>query len=193
MRELYEYCNKLIPFSAKELDDLSGYFTLQKINKKAHLLQEGETCNFVAFIKSGCIRHYHTREGDEITCDISFENNFITEFNSLNGNVKSTIAFQAMESTDLYIISKAQLYELYQYNIKFERLGRIIAENVAMRNTEIAMALASKKPENRYQKLLKEKPEIFQRIPQKYIANILGIKPESFSRLRKRILRKNES
>jgi DNA-directed RNA polymerase specialized sigma subunit len=79
------------------------------------------------------------------------------------------------------------LYELYEKNPKFEQLGRKIAEKVAMRNTAIAMSLASDKPEKRYSELLKEKPEIFQRVPQKYIANILGIKPESLSRIQKRI------
>lgn len=88
----------------------------------------------------------------------------------------------------MLLISKKRLYELYQKNTKFEQLGRKIAEKVAMRNTDIAMSLASDKPEKRYSDLLKERPEIFQRVPQKYIANILGIKPESLSRIQKRII-----
>jgi len=72
-------------------------------------------------------------------------------------------------------------------------LGRKIAENVAIRNSDIAMSLASDKPEKRYISLLQEKPEIFQRVQQKYIANILGIKPESLSRLQKRIIVKSKS
>lgn len=63
-----------------------------------------------------------------------------------------------------------------------------MAERTAMRNTDIAMSLAAEKPEKRYENLWKEKPEIFQRVPQKYIANILGVKPESLSRIRKRVM-----
>jgi len=55
------------------------------------------------------------------------------------------------------------------------------------------MSLASDKPEKRYANLLEEKPEIFQRVQQKYIANILGIKPESLSRIQKRIYSNNKS
>lgn len=55
------------------------------------------------------------------------------------------------------------------------------------------MSLSSDKPEKRYQNLLEEKPEIFQRVQQKYIANILGIKPESLSRIRKRVLFNSKS
>lgn len=98
-----------------------------------------------------------------------------------------------MEDSSLLLITKKKLYELYQKNSKFEQLGRKIAENVAMRNTDIAMSLASDKPEKRYSNLLKEKPEIFQRVQQKYIANILGVKPESLSRIQKRVFSKLKS
>lgn len=163
------------------------------LNKKEFLLNNLEVCDFIAFLSKGCIRHFHTKDGNEITCDISFENSFITEFNSFNTGVKSQISFQAMEDSRLYIISKKKLSELYQVNPKFEKLGRKIAEKVAMRNTEIAMSLASDKAETRYSKLLENKPEIFQRVQQKYIANILGIKPESLSRIQKRVFSKLKS
>ena len=68
-----------------------------------------------------------------------------------------------------------------------------MAEQVAQRATEIAMSLSSDQPEERYQNLLKKQPDLFQRIPQKYIANFLGISPESLSRIRSRILRKRKS
>jgi len=141
----------------------------------------------------GCIRHFHIKNGEEITCDVSFENTFITEFNSFNSGIKSQIAFQALEHSKLLYIHKNKLLELYQTHPKFEQLGRKIAEKVATRNTEIAMSLASEKPEIRYSNLLKEKPEIFQRVQQKYIANILGVKPESLSRIQKRILSNSKS
>ena len=136
----------------------------------------------------GCIRHFHLKDGEEITCDITFENSFFTEFDSFNFGKKSEIAFQALEPSTILLMEKKSLVELYRSNAKFEELGRKIAENVATRNTAIAMSLASDKPEERYTKLLKENPEIFQRVQQKYIANILGIKPESLSRIRKRVL-----
>ena len=68
-----------------------------------------------------------------------------------------------------------------------------MAENVAQRATEIAMSLSSDKPEERFVSLLKKQPNLFQRIPQKYIANFLGISPESLSRIRNRVLDKEKS
>ena len=68
-----------------------------------------------------------------------------------------------------------------------------MAENVAQRATEIAMSLSSDKPEERFNNLIKKQPDLFQRIPQKYIANFLGISPESLSRIRNRIIGKQKS
>lgn len=185
---LKTYCSKIVAFSKTELSILGDYFSEVKLRKKDFLLAHGQICDFIAFLTDGCIRHYHIKEGEEITCDISFENSFLTEFNSFNQETKSEIVFQALENSRLFVIEKKRLLELYQAHPKFEELGRRIAENVAIRNTAIAMSLASEKPEKRYDNLLREKPEIFQRIPQKHIANILGIKPESLSRIRKRTL-----
>jgi len=174
--------------SPTEIDTIEDYFKEHTIEKKDFLLKSGEVCNFIGFLSQGCIRHFHIKDGEEITCDITFENTFITEFNSFNLGTKSQIAFQALEHTTLFIIERKKLLELYQLNPKFEELGRKIAENIAIRNTKIAMSLASEKPEKRYSNLLKDKPEIFLRVQQKYIANILGVKPESLSRIRKRVL-----
>jgi CRP-like cAMP-binding protein len=68
-----------------------------------------------------------------------------------------------------------------------------MAEQVAQRATEIAMSLSSNKPEERFQNLIKEQPDLFQRVPQKYIANFLGFSPESLSRIKTRILQKQKS
>ena len=175
-------------FSSEELDVFADYFEPFSIKKRAFLLEYGAVCDFIGFLSQGCMRHFHIKDGEEITCDISFEGTFVTEFSSFNTGLKGQTALQALEDSKLYVITREQLTELYQLNPKFEQLGRIIAERVAIRISDIAMSLASDKPEKRYADLLKQRPEIFQRVQQKYIANILGIKPESLSRIRKRVL-----
>ncbi len=185
---LKTYCLAIVDFTTEEIDVLEEYFEAVSIRKKEMLLHSGDVCDFIGFVTKGCIRHFHYRDGEEITCDITFEHAFFTEFNSFNLGTKSQIAFQAIEPTTLLVIKKQQLLALYESHPKFEELGRKIAENVAVRTTEIAMSLAADKPEKRYENLLREQPEIFQRIPQKYIATILGIQPESLSRIRKRVL-----
>lgn len=184
---LKTYFNSLARLTQDELALVDKYFVPQTIRKKEYLLQEGQVCRFIAFITQGMIRHFHVQEGAEKTCDISLEGNFITDFKSFNQGIPSDMYFQAMENTIILSIQKKELLELYRACSKYETIGRMIAEQVAQRNTNIAMSLASDKPEIRFRKIIQQQPELFQRVPQRYIANLLGITPESLSRIRKRI------
>ena len=68
-----------------------------------------------------------------------------------------------------------------------------MVEKIAQRASDIAMSLSSEKPEERFKNFLQNQPNIFQLAPQKYIANFLGISPESLSRIRKRVFDKTKS
>ena len=193
LEKLKTYCNTFVTLNDKELCLLDKYFELKKIKKKDFLLQDGKVCNFIGFIAKGTIRHFHIKEGIEKTCDISFENSWVTDFQSFTHNTSCIMNLQAMDDTTVFIIQKENLYKLYSECSKYETFGRIMAENVAQRATEIAMSLSSDKPEERFQNLIKKQPDLFQRIPQKYIANFLGISPESLSRIRNRIIQKQKS
>jgi CRP-like cAMP-binding protein len=186
--QLKKYCKRFVNLTDDELQFIDKYFEPKTLNRKDFLLREGKVCNFIAFICSGTIRHFHIKDGEEKTCDISFENTFITDFPGFIYQLPSTYYFQAMHNTEILIIKKEDLHTLYAECPKYETIGRMMAELVAQRATEIAKSLSSDKPEERYLKLLKQHPDLLQRVQQKYIANFLGISPESLSRIRKRIL-----
>lgn len=177
----------------EELDLLDHYFEQRTLKRKELLLGEGEVCKFIAFIDSGTIRHYHTKNGNEKTCDISFAGSWVTDFQSFNSGAPGIMNLQAMEITTMSVISNQKLSALYSRCPKYETYGRIMAEQVAQRATDIAMSLSSEKPEERFINLLNSKPDIFQRVSQRYIANFLGISPESLSRIRARVMKKEKS
>jgi CRP-like cAMP-binding protein len=191
--QLKQYCKAKVPLTQEELKLIDTYFEHKKLNKKEFLLQDGKVCNFIGFIAEGTIRHFHIKDGVEKTCDISFENSWVTDFQSFTHSTSCIMNLQAMEDTTVFVIRKENLYKLYSECSKYETFGRLMAEEVAQRATEIAMSLSSDKPEERFQNLLKKQPDLFQRIPQKYIANFLGVSPESLSRIRSRILAKLKS
>ena len=191
--QLKTYCKTKVPLTDNELNLIDTYFEAKNLKKKDFLLQDGKICNFIGFIAEGTIRHFHIKDGIEKTCDISFENAWVTDFQSFTHNTYCIMNLQAMEDTTMLIIQKENLYNLYNECQKYETFGRLMAEEVAHRATEIAMSLSSDKPEERFQNLLKKQPDLFQRVPQKYIANFLGISPESLSRIRSRILTKLKS
>lgn len=185
--ELKKYCLEFVPFTRENLTLIDQFFEPQFFKRKTYILEEGKICDFIAYINKGTVRHFHIHDGNEITCDISFENSFITDFSSFANSIPSNYNFQALDDCELLVIKKKNLQTLYNICPKFETLGRIMAEKIAQRSTEIARSLASDRPEARYLKLLQQHPDLFQRVPQKYIANFLGIGPESLSRIRKRI------
>jgi CRP-like cAMP-binding protein len=191
--QLKSFCNATIPLTEEELKLIDTYFEFKTLRKKEFLLQGGKICDFIAFIASGTIRHFHIKNGVEKTCDISFENSWVTDFQSFTLGASSIMNLQAMEETTLFVIRKNNLYKLYKECPKYETFGRLMAEQVAQRATEIAMSLSSDKPEERFQNLLKKQPDLFQRVPQKFIANFLGVSPESLSRIRNRIVKKLKS
>ena len=183
---LLNYCSKFIQLTALDKEAMELNFRSIKIKRKDYLLKEGMVCDFVAFLNAGVIRHFHIKDGNEITCDITLYNNFITDFKSLTQNIPTNYYFQILKDAELFIIKKKDLYRLYTENRNIESFGRIMAEQVAQRTIDIAMSLSSEKPQERVEKLIKQRPDLFQEVPQRYLANFLGISPESLSRIRAR-------
>ena len=186
IENLLNYCSKFIQLTEFDKEAIELNFKPIKIKRKDFLLKEGVVCDFVSYLNSGVIRHYHVKDGNEITCDITLSNNFITDFKSLTQDIPSNYNFQILKEAELLIINKKDLFELYNVNKNIQSFGRIMAEQVALRTIDIAMSLSSDKPEERVEKLIKQRPDLFQEVPQRYLANLLGISPESLSRIRAR-------
>ena len=184
---------QVVFLSDEELALIDEFFESKSLKRNEFLLAGGSVCHFISFIASGSLRHFHVKEGTEKTCDISFENAWVTDFQSFTNGTASAINLQAMEETTVLVIRRDNLLRLYKECPKYESFGRVMAEQVAQRSSEIAMSLSSDKPEERFTKLLDKQADLFQRVPQKYIANLLGISPESLSRIRSRIFKKQKS
>ncbi len=91
---LLNYCSNFIQLSELDKKDITSNFKHIKLKRKDFLLKEGKVCNFVAFLSSGVIRHYHVKDGNEITCDITLHDNFITNFYKLYPNIPSCCILQ---------------------------------------------------------------------------------------------------
>ena len=189
--QLKVHCSAQLNFSSAELDLIDVHFHERLLKKKELLLEEGEVCDTMTFVAEGCIRQFHLKEGDERTCDLSFAGPWLTDLKSFNQGTPCVMNHQALETTRISSIRKADLLALYAACPKFETYGRFMTEHVLERASALAMSLGSDSPEERYLKLLNTRPELFQRVPQKYIANLLGISPESLSRLRGRLAGKH--
>src|ERR1700681_4918244 len=112
--KLKAYCRQTVPLIDQELGLIDTYFECSTIKKREYLLHDGKVCNFIAFVASGSIRHFHIKDGVEKTCDISFENSWVTDFQSFTHNTICKMNLQAMEETQVFIIRKENLLNLYK-------------------------------------------------------------------------------
>lgn len=172
-------------------DDAASAFasriTVRKLKKKELMLREGEICDRVSFIHKGYVRLYYNVDGAENTIQFFFENSWYTDFDSFLVGTKTLENVQALAPLEVLELKKKDLYYLYDTFPVFERIGRMMAENAFLSVSRLNKMRANQRPEERYLTLLKQRPEVVEKIPQKYVASYLGVKPESLSRIRKRI------
>lgn len=179
--------NQFIPLDEHEITAVGDVFHQKALKKRSYLLKEGAQCEFVAFLAQGCISHYHHYDGKEKTCYVSTEGNWISDTASFSEGTPSSMNFQALEESIVFLIERDALLELYRRMPKFETVSHQVHQRLVKISIELGISLAAYSPEKRYADFVKESPELVQRVPQKYIASMLGIEPESLSRIRKRM------
>jgi CRP/FNR family transcriptional regulator, anaerobic regulatory protein len=185
--QIIQSIKSIVPLNKVEEEAFTKILAIKQFKKKDFLLQEGQICNKVSFINSGCMRLFYTVEGVENTIQFFFSNSFYTDYTSFLTGQPTIENMQALEASEVVQFRKTDLYKLYDIYPIFDRVGRVMAENAFLSLSKLNKMLTNEEPEQRYLSLLEQRPELVERIPQHYIASYLGIKPESLSRIRKRI------
>lgn len=187
MESLYQAIRTYIPLAASEEPVVDNLFQKKTLEMGEHLLISGNTCRYVSFIESGLIRYYSTDSHEEKTYYFSSEGEFVCDYESFLPQVPSSKNIQALENTQVYQISHYNLQQLYLKLTYGERLGRLAIEQVFVGVIKQITSFYNDSPEVRYQQFIRLFPKIVQRVPQYYIASYIGVRPQSLSRIRKRI------
>lgn len=174
--------------SNEELEKSFSYSQPRSFTKGDHLLRIGEYCKFIGFLNKGLvITTIIDNEGNEKASNFIYDGCFFTYTEGLASNTPSHKNFIALEDCETIMLSKENLAVIFKENPKFETLlNQMLAEEVKylLLNEQVNKTVGL---EERYLNLENQYPNAFQRIPQKYIADYLGIEPQSLSRLRKRL------
>jgi CRP-like cAMP-binding protein len=176
-----------ITLSSRDEEMIRKLFHERKLKKGEHLLEAGNICKYITFIQEGLVRYYFSNDGEEQISYFNKEEEFVCDYQSFLPQTPSRINIQALEDTTIYIISYADMQLLYKQVEHGERFGRLGIEEVFINVTAQVNSLYNDPPEVRYQQFLQRFPDIGQRIPQYYIASYIGVKPQSLSRIRKRL------
>lgn len=180
--------NSISPITDQDWDLLEHSLQEKAIVKNDFFAEAGKVCDSIGFVLQGAFRTYYIDPGGEqITTHLHLENSFIVVYESFITSGPSIFYIEALENARILYYKKDIVQELFRMSHNWEKFGRIIAETVFIISQRRFQSLLLKTAEERYLELLREFPEIFQRVPQYLIASYLGIQPQSLSRIRKHL------
>jgi CRP/FNR family transcriptional regulator, anaerobic regulatory protein len=156
-------------------------------------LKIGEVCTSLHFITKGCARIFCYKKENEETYDFVFENDFAVDYRSFLTARPSTVGIEALEDLEYVKIPKKELEKLTKTSLKMQEFGRIMTEMVYIYLDERLQSILYDEPIDRYKKLLNKDAHLLQRVELQYIASYLGVRPETLSRLRKKLSLKPNS
>ena len=183
--QLQSFFRFFIDFSDEELDEVWNFFRLRKLKKGDYLCKPGEIATEIGFIVKGVFRVYYLVEGKESTRFLGCENIFIGSIPSFTTQKPSIEYVEALENSELLMLSFQDLQKMCDISPKWDRLVRYLAEYSYNEQQSRIYSLIALTAQERYEQLTKTRPDFIQRIPQYIIANYLGISPETLSRIRK--------
>lgn len=190
MTELTANINRVIGFTPEENAAIEKAFSSVAIAKGSLWIKQGRVCDQVGYVVSGKLRNYRIdEEGNEITCFFVMPDTFVSAFTSFLTNTPTNENISALEDTELRVISKSKLEELSDLIPRMHIFRRVVAENLFITMERRIAMLQSQSAQERYEKMLKENPEIILNVPLQYTASFLGVTPQHLSRLRKEKLK----
>jgi CRP/FNR family transcriptional regulator, anaerobic regulatory protein len=177
-----------IHISDEETDYALSFFHPHNLKKEGYFLEMGKRCNQVAFVQSGLLRIFYPNDkGEETTCYFIQPNELVTSLSSFTTGNPSTENIQALLSSDLLVIGKQDLENLFNTIPAMQEFGRKAVENIAIIMEKRMALFLNHDAEHRYQYLLTEQPLLVQKVPLQYLASYLGISAQHLSRLRKNL------
>lgn len=187
MNSLLYSIQNLITLTPAEIDIVTSLFKEKTYKKGGFFLVEGQICKQVGFVAKGLMRYYINHNGEEKTYAFSQENNYVCNYESFLPKSPSSKIIQALEDCDVLVISHDDL-EIFYANVREgERFGRIAIGTVFIQMLQDITSFYTETPELRYERFIKNHADLQQRISQYHIASYVGVKPQSLSRIRKRI------
>lgn len=186
--KLLFFTNFLNDVSLEDVSDLFSKASEKHLTTGEEYIQRNQINKKLAYIKKGLMRVYAIKKnGEEATLLLRWEDQFLGSHDSIIFDKPSNFIYQALEETQILEIDYALVEKIMSENPKYESLRYQIILSMLGSSLQMIEDFVLLNPEERYKKLVAEKFDIVNRVPDKYIASMLGITPVSLSRIRKRI------
>jgi len=179
-----KYLGRFMPISRDELIDLLQYCEIRKFDKRVVFVKEGEIDNYLNLVVKGLVRKYLPLKKSECILQLATEGHVVQSEISYLTRTPSMVVLETLEPTILVSLTHDKMEEALDKFPKGERLGRLILAGMFIKKDENRYNRLLKSTRERFFEYIEHHPHMLQRVPQKYLASYLQIKPETFSRLK---------
>lgn len=186
MDQLHEHIRTHFNLSKEEAGIFLAEFSKTELKKNEVFISQGELCTKIGLIEKGLMKCIFIHNGEETVFEFAYENNFISDYYSFVTNTPSEKEIRCLEDTTLYVITKERLEKLGSNYPFIVQMSRGVNEQLFLRMHNRLKSFLLDTAAERYRKLISERQDLAQRIPQYLIASYLNVKPETISRIRKR-------
>lgn len=172
----------------KLLDQISKgqlWENVNVIHRNEYIKVAGSVESHLYHILTGSVRIFMIDENEEHTIRFGYQNSIVTCLDSFLTNKPTSFYIQALKKTEFRSVKKSDFNILMDQTPLNQRLWKQILEAFVIQQMERETDLLTTNPEERYHRVLKRSPQLFQEIPHKYIASYLRMSPETLSRLKK--------
>ncbi len=195
MQKLRKELEKSIEVTNEEWRFITSKFTPRSAKKGEIVHFAGEVFSEIWYIKSGLARSYFIdNNGKDFTWQLYFHDESMSKLNLfMDDSVShyeqsgSLVSFEILEDAEFEVISIVDMDDLFDMNMKWQHFGRMMIHDTWYASTyKRVISLMSESAEERYARLLREYPTIFDKVKSYHIASYLGIAPQTLSKLRKK-------
>ncbi|SEO38320.1 Crp/Fnr family transcriptional regulator [Mucilaginibacter sp. OK283] len=180
--------NTHISLSDAEMESFCDLFQHKTIKKKSFLLRGGEVCKFEGFVVKGLFRVYHIdKNGFEQILYFAMEDWWITDIDSFTNGLPSQLYIEALEDSEVLLISKKDKEFAYINLPKIEKLFRVMTQKTHVALQRRMIDNLGKTADQLYLDFIEKYPGLYQRLSNLQIAAYLGISHEFLSKIRRKI------
>ena len=179
---LYQYLYYQANLSREQFDLMRPYLEIRHFGKNVTLAEIGEVENYVNFVTEGLVRKYFYRGRVEVITQLAKESELVCSSVSFLSGHPSTYIVETIEPTTTISISRSNMERIYAMGSDMERLGRLVITDWLLQKEYWANDRTTLNARARFVKFMNENTDLIKRVPQKFLASYLNMKPETFSR-----------
>jgi CRP-like cAMP-binding protein len=184
LEEFKKYLSKYVEIPPEEFAMLESLLEIRNYDKKVKVIDLGEEEKYLNYIVRGLVRKFFYKGKEEMITQIAKEGDLISSSVSFLSGVPSTYVIETIEPTTFISLPKHVVEELYRVDVKWQRAGRLITTDLLLQKEYWELDRMKYTTKERFLRFLTSNGDLFQRVPQKYLASYLNIQPETFSRLK---------